>query len=211
MNISLLFENPTIFFVGIISLIIALSFHEFAHAFAAHKLGDDTAKDLGRLTLNPLSHLSLMGTLFMLFANFGWGKPVPFNPYNLKNQKYGPAIVAIAGPISNLILVIFFGLIFKFIFPLTGLGENNALYVFLTIAIVHNTLLMVFNLLPIPPLDGSKIAFVLLPESMRNVKDILQQYGVFILIFLVVFGGAFLSPLYSFALNFVLRLFIPTL
>lgn len=211
MNISLLFENPTIFLVGFISLVIALSFHEFAHAFAAYKLGDNTAKDQGRLTLNPLSHMSLTGTLFMLFANFGWGKPVPFNPYNLKNQKYGPAIVAIAGPISNLILILFFGFVFRFIFPLTGLQENNALYYFLTIAILHNTLLMVFNLLPIPPLDGSKILFTALPESMRNVKDLLQQYGIFILIFLVVFGGFILQPLYSFAFNIVLRIFVPVL
>lgn len=203
MIISLLFENPIMFFAWAASLIIAISVHEFAHALAATSLGDPTAKLQGRLTLNPLSHLDPWGTLLLLFAGFGWGKPVPFNPYNLKEQKIGPAIISIAGPFSNFVLVVIFGLILKYLYPLTGLGYESALFYFLYTLIIINTILMAFNLIPIPPLDGSKILFAILPDSLDNVREILERYGFMILIMMVFLGGGIFGRLIGFVINIV--------
>lgn len=209
MPIQLLFTQPIVLFAWIVALVIAISFHEFAHAFAAYKLGDMTAKDQGRLTVNPMSHLSLVGTLMILLAGFGWGKPVPFNPYNLKNQRWGPVIIALAGPTSNLLLVILFGLILRFGYPLLGLGPENALYTFLLVLISMNAVLMVFNLIPIPPLDGSKMLFALLPDSAANVKNFLQQYGFIILIAFVIIGSPILNFLFSAINSVAALLFVP--
>ncbi|NQU99606.1 MAG: site-2 protease family protein [Parcubacteria group bacterium] len=203
MIISLLFENPIMFFAWVISLVVAISIHEFAHAFAANSLGDPTAKLQGRLTLNPLSHLDPWGTLLLLFAGFGWGKPVPFNPYNLKNQKFGPAIISLAGPFSNFVLVVVFGLILKYLYPLTGLGYESALFYFLYTLIIINAILMAFNLIPIPPLDGSKILFSVLPDSMANIKEMMERYGFMILIMLVFLGGGIFSSYIDFVIGIV--------
>ena len=108
MALSLFIQSPIIFFIFILSILFALSVHEYGHAFAAYVLGDPTAKNMGRLTLNPLAHIDLFGFLFFLLVGFGWGKPVPFNPFNLRNKKYGPAIVALAGPLFNLFSIIIF-------------------------------------------------------------------------------------------------------
>ena len=129
--INLLAQDPMLFFAAAAAIIIALTVHEFAHAAMAYSLGDPTAKEEGRLTLNPLAHLDLWGTILLFLAGFGWGKPVPFNPYNLKNQKWGPAYVSLAGPGSNLGMVIIFSLVLKFIYPAIGLGPENALFQFL--------------------------------------------------------------------------------
>ena len=193
------------FFAWAAGLVIAISIHEFAHAFTANYLGDSTAKLEGRLTLNPLSHLDLWGTLLLLVVGFGWGKPVPFNPYNLKNQKFGPALISIAGPFSNLILVIVFGLILKYIYPMLGLGYENALFYFLYTLIMINAILMVFNLLPIPPLDGSKLLFAILPDSMNNVKVLMERYGFILLLALVFFSGGFLSRFFYMIIGLIDR------
>ena len=205
MIISLLFENPIMFFAWVASLIIAITIHEFAHALAATSLGDPTAKLQGRLTLNPLSHLDPWGTLLLLLAGFGWGKPVPFNPYNLKNAKVGSAIISLAGPLSNFILVVVFSLILKFIYPLLGLGFDSALYYFLYTLVLINAILMAFNLIPIPPLDGSKILFAVLPDSMDNIKEVLERYGFMILIMLVFLGGGIFSRYIYFVINIIER------
>jgi Zn-dependent protease len=205
MIISLLFQNPIMFFAWAAGLVIAISVHEFAHAFTANYLGDSTAKLEGRLTLNPLSHLDLWGTLLLLVVGFGWGKPVPFNPFNLKNQKYGPALISIAGPFSNLILVIIFSLLLKYIYPLLGLGYENALFYFLYTLIMINAILMVFNLLPIPPLDGSKLLFAVLPDSMNNVKVFLERYGFILLLALVFFSGGLLSRFFYMIIGLIDR------
>lgn len=191
------------FFAWACALVIAITVHEFSHALAADSLGDPTAKLQGRLTLNPLAHLDLFGTLLLLFAGFGWGKPVPFNPYNLRNRKFGPALISLAGPASNLVLVIVFSLILKFLYPLTGLGSDNALFYFFYTLILINAILMAFNLIPIPPLDGSKLLFAILPDSMDNIKETLQRYGFMILIFLVIFGGGILSRLFYFIIGLI--------
>lgn len=191
------------FFAWAVSMIFAITIHEFSHALAGTLLGDPTAKNQGRLTLNPIKHMDIWGTLLMLFVGFGWGKPVPFNPYNLKNQRIGPAIVALAGPFSNLILVVIFVLLLKFVYPLTGLGEGNALFDFLYTFILINALLLSFNVIPVPPLDGSKLLFALLPPSAENVKMFLDKYGFFVLIGLLLIGGSLFSRYFYWVIGII--------
>jgi Zn-dependent protease len=155
--------------------------HEFAHAWTATKLGDDTARLMGRLTLNPLAHLDPVGTLLFLIAGFGWAKPVPVNTYRLRgNPRTSFALVALAGPVSNLILAIFFALLFRLI-------DNTSLS-FLqeicTTAVFLNLLLAFFNLIPVPPLDGSRLLSAILPESAAAVYAQIERYGFMILVIL---------------------------
>lgn len=173
--------------------------HEYFHAWMADYLGDSTAKDMGRLTLNPLAHIDPFGTFLMplmlsVFSGgkfiFAYAKPVPYNPYNLRNQKYGPALVAIAGPLANLITAFSFALLIRFL-PYSNLTS------LLEIIVYANILLAIFNLIPIPPLDGSKILFAALPSSARNFEIFLEQYGFFILIFFIFFAFQIISPIIS--------------
>lgn len=203
MLILQLFENPILFLAWTVSLVIAISVHEFSHALAATLLGDQTAKYEGRLTLNPLKHLDPWGTLLLFVAGFGWGKPVPFNPYNLRSQRWGSALVSIAGPGSNFVMILVFGLILKYLYPLTGLGEQNMLFQFLYTLILLNAILMTFNLIPIPPLDGSKLLFAILPPSMTEIRVFLERYGFLILIGLVFFAGGLFSSLFDFVVSVI--------
>ncbi len=199
---NLLFNNPLIFVVWACAILAAIAIHEFFHAWTAYYLGDPTAKSEGRLTLNPFAHLDLMGTIFLLFVGFGWGKSVPFNPYNLRNQKYGPALVAISGPLSNLGLAIVSGLFLRTAVAFTDLPLNNLGLQFLSAVIYISLILMVFNLIPIPPLDGSKLLFVLMPYSWQRARIFLERYGSLLLIallFLIVFGAI---PLFSIVIFF---------
>jgi len=184
--------TTTIFFL--IVLLFSIVIHEVSHGSAANLLGDPTAKYAGRLTLNPIKHLDPFGSvilpiLLLIFSGgrfaFGWAKPVPINPYNFRNPRWDETKVAIAGPISNLFLALIFGLAIRFL-PLT-----NSLLTFFSIIAIANLLLAIFNLVPIPPLDGSHILFSLLPERFLNLKMVLQQYGLFILIFFLLFGLRF--------------------
>lgn len=181
---------------SIIALALAIILHEVAHGYAALHLGDPTAKYAGRLSLNPIKHIDLWGTiiipLVLILSGtgfvFGWAKPVPVNYYNLKNGKWGPFLVALAGPATNLLLVIFFGILAR-LSP-----EGTALpYLFVTIALV-NSVLMLFNLIPIPPLDGSKVLYTFL-DSKPEVIQWLERYGTIILLFLMFAGGGILSRL----------------
>lgn len=184
MLIRLLFDSPQMFLMIALAIVYALTIHEFAHALAANYLGDSTAKYSGRLSLNPLVHMEFFGTLMLLFAGFGWGKPVPVNPYSLKWQKWGTAVVSLAGPVSNFISVFLFILMFK---GLAGfLPLDNLLFVFLSYLILINTILGVFNLIPIPPLDGSKVLFAVLPDSMEDFKRKFKVNGPWILIVLII-------------------------
>jgi Zn-dependent protease len=213
MILSLLFQNPILFVAWLIAILIALSFHEFAHALAGYALGDSTAKREGRLTLNPLAHIDLLGFLMLIFIGFGWGKPVPFNPYNLnKYPKWGPAIISIAGPLANIILIIFFGILLKILVVFTALGPENLLVQFLDILIMLNVFLIVFNLIPIPPLDGSKVLFTLLPSpKYDNFKYFLETRGPIILILLIILDSfssvSILSAIFNWAINLVYRFF----
>jgi len=205
MLFNLLFTSPMMFLVVVLVLIYALTIHEFAHALAATILGDQTANFSGRLTLNPLAHLEFFGTMMLLLAGFGWGKPVPVNPYNLKYKKWGEAIVALAGPISNFISVGLFIVIFRLIAP--NLAPDNMLVVFLTTLIVVNLTLGVFNLIPIPPLDGSKILFAALPNSLADFKQKLAVNGPWVLLIFIIcdnfLGFNIFGRIFDFFLNLV--------
>ncbi len=185
MNIlSLLWNDPWAFLVFVVAFLLVLSVHEASHAFAATLLGDQTAKRMDRLTLNPFAHVDLSGFIMLLVAGFGWGKPVPFNPYNLKYRVWGPALVAAAGPASNLV----FGIMTAVLFRLSAeaLGPYNLLVqCFATMAFL-NFGLMLFNLIPIPPLDGSKALLAALADDRhRNARLFLETQGPLLLIGLV--------------------------
>jgi Zn-dependent protease len=178
-------------------LLVAFPIHEFAHALAAYRLGDSTARLFGRLTLNPLAHFDPAGGLMLAISvllvgfGFGWAKPTPVNPRNLEGGRWGEAIVAAAGPISNLVLAIIASIPLRFIYA-AGM-DVGLLEIVLQLFIVINLVLMLFNLIPIPPLDGSAVLFAFLsPQAAWRLRPILAQYGIFILIFLIfpVFGGA---------------------
>lgn len=187
----------------IIVLIMSAIVHEYAHGWAAFQQGDPTAKDEGRLTLNPLKHLDPVGSFLLpliLLASgskflFGYAKPVPYNPYNLKNQKYGPSVVAIAGPLANFIVALFFGLILRFILANPGLSfASQSLVNLLDIIVYINLILMIFNLVPIPPLDGSKVIMPFLPYSWQIKLSKLEPYGMFIVFAFIMVGFSLIVP-----------------
>ena len=190
-----LFHNPLIFLGFLIAILVAITIHEYAHAWAANFYGDPTAKMMGRLSWNPLAHLDLMGTIFLLLAGFGWGKPVIVNPRNFKNPKLDNLTISLAGPMSNLLLATILGLIYRFV--------NLPAYfqVFFFLIIFFNLVLMIFNLIPIPPLDGSKILALFTSEHTYLV---LQQIGIPLLFMIIIFSSfipiipTFLSKTVSF-------------
>jgi Zn-dependent protease len=191
----------------IIVLIFSAIIHEYMHGWMAERLGDSTAKDQGRLTINPLPHIDPFGSVFLPFLLvlsgspfvFGWAKPVPFNPYNLRDAKYGAAKVAIAGPLANLIVAIFFGMVLRF-FPLDG---NTFLITLLAIAIQINLLLMIFNLVPIPPLDGSKVIMPFLPFALQTKYAEIERYGMILVLFFVIFGFQLIIPVIEFMFKLI--------
>lgn len=197
MMIQMLFQNPTVFFLLATALIVSISVHEFSHAFAANRLGDPTAKNMGRLTLNPRAHLDPTGTLFLLFVGFGWGRPVPFNPLNLKNPKRGAALISLAGPASNLVLATLLSLIFR----LFNVGALLGTFLYMTI--LFNLMLGFFNLIPLGPLDGNKIVFGFLPNRLAVQWVEFQKYGTYILLFLILFDftGKIVGPLVDIAMK----------
>lgn len=204
--IGILFQNPFLFAVIALSLVLSVTIHEFAHAYAANKLGDPTAKNLGRLNLNPLSHLDPLGTLSLLFFGFGWGKAVPVNYFNLKNPKRDAAIISFAGPGSNFALALLATLILKILeqlfSPLPYTPLNGVWLLIRTIfypIILYNIVLGIFNLLPFEPLDGFKIVNGILPPKLSLQWSQTAPFGLFILIFLATTGGIsrIISPIVS--------------
>jgi len=192
-----MFTETVITIFSLVVLLFSVIIHELAHGYVAYSLGDPTAKYAGRLTLNPLKHLDFFGSIFLpafLFLIgspflFGWAKPVPVNPYNFTDKKYGEIKVSLAGPASNFAIAVFFGLIFRFI-PNEILLNNPGMSIALIFIITINIWLTIFNLIPIPPLDGSWILFSLLPASMKKVEDFLRQYGTIILVLLILFASS---------------------
>ncbi len=186
------------------AILFALCFHEFAHAWTAYKLGDNTAKDEGRLTLNPLAHLDFLGTVMMFLVHFGWAKPVPVNPRNFRNPSSGMALTAVAGPLSNIISAIGFGLLLRLLIMMP-VAVPEALYRIVVYSVMINLSLAIFNMIPIPPLDGSKILmhFSKMPVD-RQVQ--FEQIGPAILFALIILGrvtqlnvfGHIVNPFVSF-------------
>ena len=217
------------FIFSIAILILSVVVHEVSHGYIAYLLGDPTAKRAGRLSMNPLKHLDLTGSfivplmLVLLKSSFvfGWAKPVPYNPYNLKNQKWGPGLVAISGPLSNFLIAGVFGLVALFL-PLDqtakteiglaavngaaifGAGDAPALFYFSSMVVWINVFLGIFNFIPIPPLDGSKVLFSFLPYKWTNAQIFLEKYGFFILLFFLFSFSAVLLPV----VFFLFRLFL---
>ncbi|TDX45201.1 site-2 protease family protein [Orenia marismortui] len=191
-------------------LLLSLSMHEFAHGKMADLLGDPTPKMTGRLTLNPMAHLSLMGTLVLLITRrFGWAKPVQVNPRYFKDQRKGMMLVGLAGPLANILLAIVFALIFKFAAGYLFQIANPYIirYLFL-IAISINLGLAIFNLIPVPPLDGSKILEGILPASMDHIIRNLEAYGPFFLLFFAFSGflGSILGPIIMIVRNLLFNI-----
>lgn len=189
--LSTLFSNPLVALLQIISLVIALTIHEFSHAWMADHLGDPTPRLQGRLTLNPLRHLDPIGTLLLFIAGFGWGKPVEFDPYNLKRPQRDTTLIALAGPVSNFLLATTLAVILR----ATGMAMPSFLISTLIFTIFMNISLAIFNLIPIHPLDGGKILIgILPPETGRDLDLFLHRYGFIILIFLIFPFGNSQSP-----------------
>lgn len=172
----------------LLTLVIALSFHEFAHAWMANHFGDDTPRLYGRLTLNPLAHLDPIGSLMLIVAGFGWAKPVPINPYKLQQSSRSATMwVALAGPLSNLLMAVLAAIPFRLgLVPFTfSQGLFPTPYMFLQTFIQINLLLMLFNLIPLAPLDGEKVAQYLFPNAGVRVLDTIRPYGPLILLAVV--------------------------
>ena len=200
--------------IKIVVLIFSVMIHEVSHGYAALALGDKTAQYAGRLTLNPIKHIDPFGSIILPTLTamlggpvFGWAKPVPYNPYNLKNQKWGPAIVGAAGPAANLLLAVIFGLLIRFssLFSTAVSGQFMSNFITIAAAIsILNLVLAVFNLVPIPPLDGSKVLFALLPYQWRGVEAVLERYGFVALLVFIFFFAQLLVP----AIDLLFRLIV---
>lgn len=201
----------------VIVLIMSVVVHEFAHGYAAYLLGDNTAKLSGRLTLNPIKHLDPFGSVILPLlliiskAGFviGWARPVPYNPNNLRNVRKGTLIVSFAGIAANILIAIVFGLLIRFAgeFGLPLYSSDPLLlhpfYKISTIIVLTNLVLALFNLIPIPPLDGSKILFSLISVKFRYIENFLERWGMFFLLFFIIFIWGKLSPIIFTAFSFI--------
>lgn len=201
----------TVTIFSLIILLFSVVIHEVAHGSVAYSLGDPTAKYQGRLTLNPIKHLDMFGSiilpLLLLLATagqgpvFGWAKPVPINPYNFRDQKWGSLKVALAGPASNLALALVFGLVLRFL-PQSLLFAPPGM--FLIIIVQINIMLAIFNLVPIPPLDGSHIFLELLPRQFDQFKRFVHQYGFYLLLAFIFFGMPIILPIIQFLFTLII-------
>lgn len=184
----------------IIILIMSVVIHEVSHGYAALALGDPTAKYQDRLTLNPLSHLDPVGSFLIPLLGYfmggfiiGWAKPVPLNPFNLRNQKWGEALVSIAGPLANIALAVIFGLVIRF-----SLGFTQSFLDLAKFVVIINITLAIFNLIPIPPLDGSKILFAFLPYKIQRLRESLEKFGLVLVLIFIFFVWQILNPMISY-------------
>jgi Zn-dependent protease len=196
-------QSPAAAVALLLGLVVGVVVHEAAHAYSAYLLGDDTAYRAGRVTLNPAAHLDLLGSMMFLMAGFGWGKPTPVVTSKLRGGVLGPVAVAAAGPLSNLLIVAVCAALYQ-LPPF----QSGYLEVIVLLAAFGNALLFVFNLIPIPPLDGAKVIFPFLPRSLSGFVDFMNQYGPMILLVLVLL--TFLPMLPS-PLSYILVLVRPVL
>jgi len=203
-----LISSPFVLIGLLLALLIAITFHEYAHAWMSTRLGDPTAQYAGRLTLNPLKHLDPFGAILLLLVGFGWGKPVPYNPQFLRNGKWDELRIALAGPITNLIIALIFAIPYRIAYYLNLDWSENPLFIITAVITEINIILAVFNILPIPPLDGSKIVYLFVSGE---TKSKLERYGPIFLLILIFaiyvlridFFGRFLSPIIQWLLNLV--------
>jgi Zn-dependent protease len=191
--LDLIRSDPLAFVLLATSLVFAIALHEYAHALAADLQGDRMPRAMGRLTLNPASHLDPLGTVAIVLIGFGWGKPVEFRVSALSSKRFGAAIVALAGPLMNLVLAVAGAFILG---RLSSGGGISTLEVFLAYFVAINVTLAIFNLIPLPPLDGSRLLTILLPPSKQKIIFFLDKYGFIILVGLVFLGGLrFINPI----------------
>ncbi len=201
--LTLLRDDPVAFLLLAASIVLAISMHEFAHALAADLQGDRMPRAMGRLTPNPARHLDPLGTLMLVLLGFGWGKPVEFRPQALRSQRFGAALVALAGPTMNLVLAFGGALLWVAL----GAPQFDTAGRFFQLFITINVFLAVFNLLPLPPLDGSRLLTIFLPPRHHRVIYFLDQYGFLILLGLVFFGGLqFLLPFQDAVIRVIVQL-----
>lgn len=194
--------------IGVI--LVSMTLHEAMHGFMAYFLGDDTAKLQGRLTLNPIKHidpfLTLLLPILLALAGlpvFGGAKPVPFNPARVKYDEWGAALVALAGPLTNLLIAfVTFG-----VFAVAGAPQSGFLSLILTTTIVVNLGFFVFNMLPLPPLDGSRVLYALAPEFVRRAMEMIERFGLVVVFIIVLVGGRLIGSYMLGAINFFLSLF----
>lgn len=194
MFLNLLLASPAVAFVWVLAILSSLTVHEFSHALVGRLRGDKTAEREGRLTLNPLSHVDPIGFISMLLIGFGWAKPVPFNPYNLKNPKWDSVAIALAGPISNFLLAALAAIAIRILVGAEVITSLNLLIVFLFLLVILNLMLMFFNVIPIHPLDGSKLFFALFDApKYAHLRQFVMVRGPQIMFFLVALS--LLTPL----------------
>lgn len=199
--------NATNAIFYVVILIMSVVIHEISHGFMAERFGDKTARYAGRLTLNPINHLDLFGSIiipaFLILTNagflFGWAKPVPYNPNNLSNRKWGTIAVASAGVMANFFIAIVFGLVLRFTIDL---GLSSGFYFIVSAIVMVNLGLGIFNLVPLAPLDGSRILTSLLPQSLDYLGEFFERYSIILLVVFVMWFSGYLSPI----LNFLFRL-----
>ncbi len=212
--LSILQHDPIVFFLLAAALVEAIALHEFAHALAADVQGDRLPRALGRLTLNPARHLDPLGTLLIFLVGFGWGKPVEFRPDALASKRFGASLVALAGPMMNLVLALAGGVALSLTCTVVGVarcaaptGLLDVFITFLEIFLGINVVLAVFNLIPLPPLDGSRLLTLFLPPSKQKIIFFLDRYGFILLIAVVLFGGTrLIGPLIDFVHGSILRI-----
>jgi Zn-dependent protease len=193
----LLRDEPQLFAAFVIAVIVGITFHEFSHAAVASLQGDQTARAQGRLTLNPLAHLDPLGSIALIVAGFGWGRPVPVTPSRLRNRRFGHVLVGLAGPAANFVLAIASVVALRIAYPpADSTFDVNFTLRLLDTLVAVNVILGVFNLLPIPPLDGSTLLSILLPPSRQDILRFLEQYGIFLLLALLILAPNLLTPIF---------------
>ncbi len=193
----LLRDEPQLFVAFVVAVIVGITFHEFSHAAVASLQGDQTARSEGRLTLNPISHLDPLGSIALVVAGFGWGRPVPVNPTRLRNRRFGAVMVGLAGPAANFVIALVAVVALRVVYPTVGTTFDVDFSVTLLYTLVAvNVVLGVFNLLPIPPLDGSTLLSLALPPSRQNIVAFLNQYGIFLLLGLLILAPNLLTPIF---------------